>query len=854
MNPPEEKNRLLRSQAQEMESPFSSSELFADENTDEASIVFSKLASESPFLHFSPEAFEEEILDKDERIIVTDTLTIPNRWICAIDILIENPKWGRLGESQFITKARATGILIGSRYVLTAAHILRRQTINVDGKIKSVEVKGLTVSPARNRSNSNNPFGKVMSKSVRVSQPYRIRRKVRQNSKIIEIPFQHRDDYALIILEKDLGSSTHSKMKGVLGYWGQVSTSSKIRRLDPDNLKGREVVVIGYPGDTCGREKFSGSRTEKEKKISNCWNRRNNEWASTQWKSKGTLSVEENSTTIFHTADTYDGQSGAPICMTINQQLHLVGIHTDKDTPQRNKGVRVTRRMLRELRSWINSDAGYSMATIKDDILTVQPKSAQTDREYVDDFAEDENHAEDFPDATEFSDVEEEDSSFEPEDLEESYSLEEEMPIIEEEWLEEENFTDTDEEKFWDSETITDDEDEELLIKEISELLPEREISSETGPLLLLQETPPLPRGVQRFEHRFQPMKRDTATQSWVPDGVEKQLEPLDPGFFDAKGEMKPSSLNQALKDLLTKNAAFSRYLSSEALRDGKAKAADKLRVALVDLTGIKILHPEFAGWGSTVAVNGASCPKVAALYAAFQLRNDLKHIAAAEKILKTADLIRIVKERWKKERVSDPPNLDQLLYHGTNPPSLEFTADVDGAVDNIIDPKKANHAAKVLIDTVGFPYIASLMWQSGLRHPVKGGLWLTSNYAGGKPWKNPSRPPPSPVFGHNATALSLATFFTLLGQDRLARSGLPRTIKTTLSTASWFRDTLPSATIASKVGLLSTHAHEAALIENGRFRYAVAIMTGGIASKAGISLLKKLIGKLDNLIRENNP
>jgi hypothetical protein len=145
-------------------------------------------------------------------------------------------------------------------------------------------------------------------------------------------------------------------------------------------------------------------------------------------------------------------------------------------------------------------------------------------------------------------------------------------------------------------------------------------------------------------------------------------------------------------------------------------------------------------------------------------------------------------------------------------------------------------------------------MWQSGLRHPVKGGLWLTSNYAGGKPWKNPSRPPPSPVFGHNATALSLATFFTLLGQDRLARSGLPRTIKTTLSTASWFRDTLPSATIASKVGLLSTHAHEAALIENGRFRYAVAIMTGGIASKAGISLLKKLIGKLDNLIRENNP
>lgn len=363
------------------------------------STLSSSLTSESPFLHPNPEAFVEEVLGKDERTLVTDALVTPNRWICAIDIWIDNPKRGRPGEPQFISKSRATGILIGPRYILTAAHILGKQTIEVDGEKKSVEVKGLTVSPARHGSNSNTPFGKVKSKAVRVSQPYRIRRQVRQGSKVIEIPVQQHDDYALIILEKDLAASTHSKMHGVLGYWGHDPTVAVVRRLEPDDLKGKEVVVIGYPGDTCGKDKFSGSKSEKETKIVNCWNRRNDEWASTQWRGVGTLQVEANSTTVFHTADTYEGQSGAPICLSLDQKLHLVGIHTDSDNPQRNQGVRVTRRMLRELCAWMNADAGDPIATIQDDTLMLQPKSSSAGaKEFVDGFVEDESQAEDFLD------------------------------------------------------------------------------------------------------------------------------------------------------------------------------------------------------------------------------------------------------------------------------------------------------------------------------------------------------------------------------------------------------------------------------------------------------------------------
>ncbi|MGH7773678.1 MAG: trypsin-like serine peptidase, partial [Candidatus Binatia bacterium] len=258
----------------------------------------------------------EGVLGKDERTLVADTLKIPNRWICAIDILVDNPKWGRLGEPKFISRSRATGILIGPRYVLTVAHIRKKQCIEIDGKTKLVDVKGFTVSPARD--GDNNPFGKVTAKSFLVSQPYKILKKMIVGSKVREIPVTQIDDYALIILKKDV---THSKMKGELGYWGHRPAETVILRLEPDDLSGKEVVVIGYPGDTCGKDKFSGSKAEKERKISYCWHRRNDEWASTQWRSAGTLQVEKNSTRVFHTADTYWGQSGAPICLWFDKKL-----------------------------------------------------------------------------------------------------------------------------------------------------------------------------------------------------------------------------------------------------------------------------------------------------------------------------------------------------------------------------------------------------------------------------------------------------------------------------------------------------------------------------------------------------
>jgi len=372
---------------------------------------------------------------------------------------------------------------------------------------------------------------------------------------------------------------------------------------------------------------------------------------------------------------------------------------------------------------------------------------------------------------------------------------------------------------------------------------------------LVCPEDPKCPKGLICLGHTHSPRKPTPKTLGRFTTEPEACLAvgDMNPLFLDANDNLiideSSTGLHTALRTLIM--GKYSKYLGNRVNKGPSTN--DRLRVALVDITGDKITQPRFAGWGSTVAADAASCAKIAPLYAAFQLQNDLKHLAAQENLTTIADLIRSARDHWKKAHLPDSPKLSQFLDAKANPPNIDFSSGVKVAFANIIDQHKANYAARVLIDKVGFSYIASLMWQSGLRHPTRGGLWLLSSY--GRPvlrWKNAPRPSPEPVYGHTATALSLVTYFTLLAQGRLVNEAASGEIKRRLSTASWFNKTLPSANIASKVGLLATHVHEAGLIENGRFRYAVAIMTVGIPE--GISLLQQLIGELDSLIRANNP
>ena len=326
---------------------------------------------------FRPEAFEpesvtdeadvaaeDEILNVDNRAVVANTLSTPHRWICAIDIVTRNPDWPKSGSMHQI-KSRATGILIGPRYVLTAFHILG----NLDANDKLKDVHSLKISPARNGSNSNNPFGAIESTRICVPPVRDVEFTVGQGSQRATVKLRQRDDYALIILPRDIDSLTHKSMQGKLGFWGSDPAVSAIKRLDVADINGKSGTVTGYPGDTCDKTILTGTPAVKERRITDCWRRRNDEWASRQWTDSGNMQVPSDIRLVHHAADTFEGDSGAPIYFNSGNILQLVGVHSGPENNQFNKGFRVTRRMLNDLRDWINADAGSTVVEVRNDML-----------------------------------------------------------------------------------------------------------------------------------------------------------------------------------------------------------------------------------------------------------------------------------------------------------------------------------------------------------------------------------------------------------------------------------------------------------------------------------------------------
>jgi hypothetical protein len=182
---------------------------------------------------------------------------------------------------------------------------------------------------------------------------------------------------------------------------------------------------------------------------------------------------------------------------------------------------------------------------------------------------------------------------------------------------------------------------------------------------------------------------------------------------------------------------------------------------------------------------------------------------------------------------------------------------------------------ANELILRIGFEYLASLAWQSGLWHPQRGGLWFGSTYctsgpkapvksachsviAGCSP-NSPKRilwnqsPAPKSVL---ANAASVATFFTLLAQGRLVNKPMTDDIEKLLDLSCSFIDnslTTPRS-LAQKCGLTGQLRHDGALVDDGTHRWAVAILT---ERKSGADISKQIFADLANdlhkLIKANN-
>jgi hypothetical protein len=358
---------------------------------------------------------------------------------------------------------------------------------------------------------------------------------------------------------------------------------------------------------------------------------------------------------------------------------------------------------------------------------------------------------------------------------------------------------------------------------------------------------PAPPAGLKLLDH-FQAPKRLTpgVPAAFITDPIAKVATgDLNPGFFDANDNLIVDTASDGLQTCLRKliTTQFQNYLAN---RSSQAPSGDdRLRVALVDLSGDKLARPDFAGWGSTVAMYGASVPKILAVYAAHQLRMDLRYLAATQKISTGPALETAALQQWNLR--GSRPDLGWLFdirrWSGASN-TLDFSTAASHALAGIMH----NEDAGSLIVGVGFPYIASVTWQSGLFHPTRGGLWLTGAYGKGTWIGNPVKG----VYSANVTALSAATYLTLLAQGRLVDDATSRDIRTVLQggcLTSLFPDNL--GVVASKCGIYSGFLHDCALIVRRNIRYVVAGLT--ITNSGEFAKYKQLFLELDNLIVRNN-
>ncbi|HEY6745861.1 MAG TPA: trypsin-like peptidase domain-containing protein [Mycobacteriales bacterium] len=269
------------------------------------------------------------MLGADERQLVSNTLAVPYRWVCAVDVTQAD---GQL--------FRGSGVLIGPRHVLTAAHVIYAE---------GAAPRAVSVAPARNGRTATSgvvePVGRT--KAVAWSVPPEYLAAKRAGS---------RYDFGLLTLERDVSALTMPG-DGPLGHWGHptLAAGTVLRSLEPAFLGGKPVHVCGYPGDWCGRTHLDPRVGCKARDL-------------------GTAQLVHHGLATFpapmpglllHTADTYGGQSGAPVWMEFTDgSRYLVGVHVDKHvitdaTTGRplpvtaNKAVHLSADVLALVRSWI---------------------------------------------------------------------------------------------------------------------------------------------------------------------------------------------------------------------------------------------------------------------------------------------------------------------------------------------------------------------------------------------------------------------------------------------------------------------------------------------------------------------
>jgi hypothetical protein len=273
-----------------------------------------------------------------------------------------------------------------------------------------------------------------------------------------------------------------------------------------------------------------------------------------------------------------------------------------------------------------------------------------------------------------------------------------------------------------------------------------------------------------------------------------------------------------------------------------------RMGVAVVDLTDrAKMADGSWVGY-STIGtlnpertMNAASVPKVAAMTAAFRLRDSFP-IAAKQIFAPTLDdLIESVMSEWRPiveaaggSQPKDFPKVREIL--SITGASGNWTVRFQEKFWHHMYDMVAwsdNKSASYCIRALGYCFIAGIMKTEGLYEDGRGGLWLSTDYGKGKE----GRREPKSGSHHAASAAALARLLILIDRDALVTPSSSKTMRYLMQN-SWMNEEFKRSDRARRTvehfGKLGVYGgyHDAAVFSrtDGRksVRYALAIIGAG--------------------------